>query len=232
MASSLVIFDIDGTLTRTNQADEICFASSVKEYFGIGDVVTDWASYTHSTDSGIIDELVGRRRGTKPSTAELEEFRLLFVKHLEAHRKNFQNSFDPVAGASAVFSQLRGARPNLSIGIATGAWKQSAHFKLSAAGIAHEDLPKAYADDHFSRDDILLTAIERSRKHYGKSNFQHITYVGDGDWDCVSAQRIGIDFIGLTDDRDPSRLKNAGAKKLIKDYSNLEVFMNLLEEKK
>ncbi len=42
----LIIFDIDGTLTRTMKADEECFVRSLAEVCGFNDVDTDWSRYT------------------------------------------------------------------------------------------------------------------------------------------------------------------------------------------
>jgi beta-phosphoglucomutase-like phosphatase (HAD superfamily) len=53
----LVIFDIDGTLTETAKTDEECFARSLAEVCGFGDVETDWSRYKHTTDSGIFHEI-------------------------------------------------------------------------------------------------------------------------------------------------------------------------------
>ena len=53
----LIIFDIDGTLTRTMKADEECFVRSLAEVCGFNDVDTDWSRYKHATDSAVI---VGR----------------------------------------------------------------------------------------------------------------------------------------------------------------------------
>jgi beta-phosphoglucomutase-like phosphatase (HAD superfamily) len=41
----LVMFDIDGTLTKTMKVDEECFVRSFKDVFGFADVDTDWSHY-------------------------------------------------------------------------------------------------------------------------------------------------------------------------------------------
>ena len=42
---TLVMFDIDGTLTQTYEADEACFVQALREMFGFADIDTDWAGY-------------------------------------------------------------------------------------------------------------------------------------------------------------------------------------------
>lgn len=63
----LVIFDIDGTLTRTSGVDDACFIPTLAEFFGTTDFDTDWSRYPHVTDSGILDRLSRRFRGRGPS---------------------------------------------------------------------------------------------------------------------------------------------------------------------
>ena len=46
----LVIFDVDGTLTRTNGLDEACFVRAIETEFGIMGISTDWSRYNRSTD--------------------------------------------------------------------------------------------------------------------------------------------------------------------------------------
>src|SRR5260370_532274 len=43
----LVMFDVDGTLTETVQADEECFVQSLREVFGFTYFVTAWPSYPY-----------------------------------------------------------------------------------------------------------------------------------------------------------------------------------------
>lgn len=223
----LVVFDIDGTLTRTNEADERCFESAVAQEFKISGVVTDWGAYTHSTDSGIIHELVERHHKRPPQQEELERFRETFVKHLENHYQDVPGSFDKVPGAESIFDRLKEMGTH-AVAIATGGWKRSALLKLQKAGINISNIPSAFADDHFSRDDIILTAVTRAKEIYRRTSFESLTYVGDGRWDFLTATRLGINFVGITDNRGPEKLANAGAKKLTKDYSNPESFFNLL----
>ncbi len=50
---NLLVFDVDGTLTATNEVDTRCFARAFLETFGIA-LNTSWHIYPHRTDSGII----------------------------------------------------------------------------------------------------------------------------------------------------------------------------------
>src|SRR2546422_8697277 len=80
----LVMFDIDGTLTQTYQADETCFVQALREVFGFTDINTDWASYPHCSDSGILEMLFQIRLGRSPLPAEISTFQAHFVSPLTA----------------------------------------------------------------------------------------------------------------------------------------------------
>lgn len=227
----LVIFDIDGTLTRTNEADEACFAASVRDHFKIDAVSTNWSDYEHSTDSGILDELVRRHHGKSPSFQDLEKFREVFISHLENHYRTKEGSFQAVAGASDLFKNLKTTAQNWTFAIATGGWKRSALLKLSKAKLSVDQVPAAFADDAFSRDDIIRQAIALAEKQsQTPASFEKIVYVGDGRWDFVSCQRLKIPFIGITDNRNPANLKSAGVKTLIQNYSDFPQFLESLEK--
>src|SRR4051794_20144049 len=80
----LVMFDIDGTLTKTMKIDEECFVRSLAEIHGFTDVETDWSRYKHTTDSGIFHEIHLACAGRLPSDAEVSHFRQHFVALLKS----------------------------------------------------------------------------------------------------------------------------------------------------
>ena len=63
----LVMFDVDGTLTQSMDADGRCYAQAMAEHLGM-EIDTDWSTYRHATDPGIAHELFARA-GRPPPTA-------------------------------------------------------------------------------------------------------------------------------------------------------------------
>ena len=59
----LVMFDIDGTLTRSCGIDSRCFVDALCEVLGIQSIDTDWSNYRHTTDSGIAQEIITKQLG-------------------------------------------------------------------------------------------------------------------------------------------------------------------------
>jgi beta-phosphoglucomutase-like phosphatase (HAD superfamily) len=71
----LIMFDIDGTLTATNDVDTECYARAMSEHLGVS-VDSEWSRYRHVTDSGIAGELLERHG--RPQI-ELDVVRARFV---------------------------------------------------------------------------------------------------------------------------------------------------------
>jgi len=148
---SLVIFDIDATLTRTMKADEECFVRSFAEVCGFNDVDTDWSRYKHATDSGVFHEIYEFRTGRSPLPSEISRFRQHFVALLA--QASSKASFTAVAGAAQLLSRLADSAEH-RVALATGAWRHSARLKMTSAGLCYDDYPAAPSDDALDRESI------------------------------------------------------------------------------
>jgi hypothetical protein len=71
----LAIFDIDVTLTATNDVDDVCFVQAQADAHGISGINTDWASHTHTTDSAITSQIYQERFAREPELVELQKIR-------------------------------------------------------------------------------------------------------------------------------------------------------------
>ena len=80
---TLILFDVDGTLTATTEADAKCYAAAFEKTFGLPLPTMDWSVYEHCTDFAIAREVLVSLRGTAPSVQECEAFERAFVETLE-----------------------------------------------------------------------------------------------------------------------------------------------------
>jgi len=133
----LVIFDIDGTLTDTNKVDADCFIRAFYEEFNILHINQNWQDYTHSTDTGITQQIFQKQLGRLPSKEEVLRLKRRFIDLLNQATQN-SDLFNPVPGATSVISKLQ--QLEYHIAIATGGWQDSAKFKLQKAGIDFNNL--------------------------------------------------------------------------------------------
>jgi phosphoglycolate phosphatase-like HAD superfamily hydrolase len=223
----LAIFDIDGTLTNTNNVDEDCFVKALAEAHSIDDIVTDWSAYPNTTDSGITYHIFKERFDRSPEEAELSKFKNCFTKMLREHYQSDSSSFAEIPGASAALKMLR-QDSDWAVAIATGCWRESALLKLKAANIDPEGIPAAYAEDGLSREEILKAAVSRALVQHGLSSFERIVSLGDGLWDLRTAGRLNFAFLGIGEGEAATRLRQAGARHVIEDFSDYDQLLKSL----
>jgi hypothetical protein len=104
---TLVVFDLDGTLTRTFAADGDCYLQAFDESLGIKDVNDTWSEYEHVTDLGVMQEIFQSRFGRAPDPAEIEAFVDCFVGLLRGRYESAANAFGEIPGAKAFLARLR-----------------------------------------------------------------------------------------------------------------------------
>ncbi len=222
----LVIFDIDGTLTKTNAVDCSCYARAVEDVLGVSGFSTDWGDYRHSTDVGILEEIVATRCGRVASQRDVRSVRRRFIELVEEERRRV-GGFEEVDGAAEMLRAL----PALGwrCAIATGGWEPSARCKLESAGIGSASAALATAEDAFARTDIIAWAIRRAATAAEATRMARV-YVGDGRWDVEAARASGCGFVGIGHGERASRLVGAGAKAVLPDFRDQARFVKALHE--
>jgi phosphoglycolate phosphatase-like HAD superfamily hydrolase len=198
MTNKLIIFDIDGTLTKTNDVDSVLFEKAILDTLPIHSLDTNWTNYKYSTDTGIITEIIESKFNRTPHASEIEPIKNRFFSYLTSAFSNDPSHCLPINGAQDIFKKL--SMLGWDIAIATGGWETSALLKLRSANIPYEAIPIAHSDDHMERKNIISIAIERSQNYYEKSDYANVVYVGDRLWDKRAAMDLGIGFIGIGDD--------------------------------
>lgn len=227
MKSGLIVFDIDGTLTDTNGVDGLCFSKAMSNVFGIHEITTDWADYEHTTDSGILRQLLREELGQDATAEMFKNFKTTFVAELERARVEKPSHFSEVPGASKIFDEILRST-NWGVSIATGAWEPSARFKLTACKVSTE-YPMGFAEDHIDRREIIKTSIDRAKNFYDQKSFETLVYIGDGIWDLNAAKSLGMGFIGVDVSGLDQRLKPQGAH-TIRDYLNPDSFIKSIQK--
>ncbi|MCW3464141.1 HAD family hydrolase [Chitinophaga nivalis] len=193
-----IIFDIDGTLTDTTEIDDHCFTRALSDTFGFQQFETNYGHYENTTDSGIIDQLFRERNGRTYTLAEREAFITHFCVLLEQSYAQDPHHFREIRKAGKILTTLC-RQETVSIGLATGGWRQSALFKLQCAGIDITGCAAAsFAQDAIARRDIIGHTIRQlNEKNRYEAPLSDIIYVGDGKWDYQATCQLGIGFIGI-----------------------------------
>lgn len=211
------MFDVDGTLTHSNELDTHCFVQAMREVFAFADVDEDWSHYTHTSDSGIIEELFQIRRGRSPTPDELGRYQKRFVELLTAGLE--RTPMREITGARRLLEWLDG-QPGYRVALASGAWRSSARAKMLSAGLPFDDFPGAFSEDSAARTAIMLASRQAAARHYGVAEFSRWIYFGDAIWDARACAELRIPLIGITTGHLAEQLLQGGAREVFTDYSD------------
>ena len=221
---NLAVFDIDGTLIQYHRKrNDQAFVRAVEETLGIT-VEDGWSTYIHSTDSGILAEIIQKNKNRPCTSRDIEEVKKNMSAWLE--KEYGGEPFESRLGAG---NCLNGswADSGWSSAIATGNWRFSGSYKLQSAGLVFENIPFASADDGVSRESILQAALSKAERAFHGEKFEKIVYVGDWIWDVQAAYALGWGFIGIASGEVEKALRNAGAEQVLPDFSGiLELLKN------
>jgi phosphoglycolate phosphatase-like HAD superfamily hydrolase len=225
---NLAIFDVDGTLTSTNEVDEICLVQAFADAHAITGLDTNWNAYRHATDSGITLQIFQDRFGRDAKPNELRDLQRCFVRLLKEQLAASPSLFAAVPGSTKMLARLK-QEPEWTVAVATGCWQVSAQLKLEAASLTLNGFPLASAEMGFSREEILQAAIERASRHYQQTSFDRVVSIGDAPWDVRAARNLELNFVGVGSGERAMLLTNAGASHVIEDYQDYDLFLRHLE---
>lgn len=223
---NLALFDIDGTLTDTNQVDAACYLKAMEMAFGLGGIDHDWSHYTFSSDPGIMNQVFQNRLGRLPDKDDVAAFQRRFLALLKEEWRKDPGLFVEIKGAAALLEALS-ASPDWCAALATGGWGVTAKFKLEAAGLPFNGLPFSCGDDAVSREGIMRVAMAQAADASRVESFAKIVSLGDGVWDVKAARAMNLAFIGVGDQ---AKLKAAGARAVVPDFSDTAACLALLEK--
>lgn len=217
---TLILFDIDGTLTATCASDARCFAAAFDRTFGFFPPSLDWHDYEHVTDSGIVHESLAKTRGHGTTTEEMARFSAVYMEEIAADCITHPDDYREIPGARAIIDHLVSEQRDITISLATGCMRQSALFKLSKAGIDGAALPGGFADDAIARADIAKCAIARANVET-----DDIVYIGDGLWDVHTSAELGFRFVGITHQSSAKAFMEHNVSAMLNDYLDQDAFM-------
>ena len=218
---TLVIFDIDGTLTDTKAIDESCYLATVKHVWDTDLGEVDWSSFQYVTDTGLAKAIYSQRFGRELTEQELLLFRETFYHSICEAAVEHPHKFREVAGATHFIRELQDR--NIAVAIATGGWEVTAKYKLELVGLQLDAFPYATSNDHYQREEIMKLALEQAQKQYA-SHFTKVIYIGDGVWDYKASQNLEWDFIGI-DIHQTGRLLTLGAKPVYRDFEEVDALL-------
>lgn len=167
----LLLFDIDGTLIRSDGAGRLAMSAALIEIFGTDGPLADY-SMSGKTDARIVLDLMLASGFSEQAIVDKlpELYDRLAAHALEIYPKRQMSHCE---GVVLLLEALR-IRDNVVVGLLTGNARQTAGMKLSAAGIDPEQFSVgAYGSDHIDRNHLPAIAMDRAQTLTGR------TFTGD-----------------------------------------------------
>ena len=162
----LILFDIDGTLTRT-QNGYVPFNEAIFKTFGIdGDIRT--VVPDGNTDPMIVQEIFAKANvKLEFKNYDWQKFTIHLRERYHHHVQHGTTTIRALPGAAGLLQALS-LRADYSASIVTGNFEVTAAIKLEAAGLAPYLRRGAYASDSRHRPDLPAIAKERWEKLTGR----------------------------------------------------------------
>ena len=182
-----IIFDIDGTLLHSVEADEMLLTRAIRAAIDNAVIRPAYGDYTHMSDAGILAGVLEDNAIDVSSSVGVEikrHFIQLLIEHVETN-----GPFPQFPGAREYIQRFVDS-PQHAVSIATGCWRDSALLKLESAGFGKLDVPVATSDDAMDRISIMRHALSQL-----PGDFSSLTYYGDGVWDQRATAELGWNFV-------------------------------------
>lgn len=190
MAKTLVLFDIDGTLSITKGAGRESTARTMLDMFGSDKNIRE-LSFGGKTDWQILHEqLTDYGQDTTQIEGVMAAYEARLAHHLEAIIHSYP--VEACIGAHDLVNTLH-AMPDLVLGVVTGNTSLTAPIKLKAVGFDFTwFVANAYGSESITRNALPALAISRARQVTGYDFQPHeVIVIGDtvADIECARAAK-------------------------------------------
>ncbi len=156
----LLLFDIDGTLIRSQSAGRIAMGMALDEVFGKSGPLETYRMSGKTDQRIVTDLLTAAGVGSNEIAAKLP--RLYEVMTEKARALFPDRGIKPCPGAVELLSALQG-RPGVVLGLLTGNINGTAPLKLITAGIDPDQFViGAYGSDAIDRNQLPAVAMRRA----------------------------------------------------------------------
>lgn len=192
----VVLFDIDGTLLRTQGMGRAATRIAMLEIFGSCGTI-EKLHFGGKTDWGILYEvLAGEGHTVESIGAALAHYENALERAMAVVLDQFEMWVLP--GALESVHVLR-QREDTLLGIITGNVARTANLKLKAIGFDPAWFPiGAYGSESIYRNDLPPLALERAIAHLGRELLPtQMTIIGDTPADIACAQAVGARSVAV-----------------------------------
>ena len=228
--TTLLLFDIDGTLLLSGGAGFRALTRTFEEFFGVADGFSG-IPVAGRTD-GLILEAAITRAGLRVEGDDRARFHTRYCGILEEEILHPGPRKGLMPGVAALLDLLE-ARPETCSGLLTGNFARAARIKLEHFGLWRYFPYGAYGDDAEERNQLVPIAVERARQTgVVVDSFSDVLVVGDTPLDVQCAAAAGARSVAVaTGSYDETALRDAGADTVLTDLSDAEAFLDCVGDR-
>lgn len=184
---TLILFDIDGTLLRTNGTGREAMSLTAAQLFNRPDMF-DAVSFAGAVDSGVV-AMAMRSCGIVPTGRRMGRMRSAYERCLRRKLNVSPGVLCP--GVPEVIHAVEG---RAKVGLLTGNWEGGARIKLDTHGLGSlfSGCVGAYGSDAAVRNELVPIAYRRAMRRWGRLG--RVVVVGDTPAD-VACARAGAEAL-------------------------------------
>ena len=186
---NLIVFDIGGTLTDSVNQHQKAFTETLHE-IGVAKLNSEFKTFKHHTDSFIAKEIYENEKQTPITESKINKFEIGLTQKINGEK------IREIKGAKKLIAMLEN-KTDFGVCYATGSLHRPAKFKLKSIGVSFKEKKLVASDKIYEREKIVRKAIENASAFYKVKKFERIISVGDGLWDLITANNLGLEFIGI-----------------------------------
>lgn len=192
----LILFDIDGTLIRSQGAGRAALTATLEEIFGGAGPVESYRMDGKTDPRIITDLLTATGLAMEEITSQLPRvYQVMAEKALHIYPTRQMRI---CAGVEPLLAQLR-QRADVMLGLLTGNAALTAPLKLQTAGLDPAQFRLgAYGSDHMDRNQLPAIAMERAAQLIGRPfSGENTVIVGDTPADILCARAGGATAVAV-----------------------------------
>lgn len=226
----ILLFDIDGTLVRTDGAGTRAMNRAFEDLFGVPQAF-DGIPMSGRTDRRILEDAL-TRAGVDPRRELIDRFHDCYAGHLHRALEEPESRKRVLPGVQPLLDAL--AAPPFAdrvfLALLTGNCEQGARIKLE-----HFDLWRffpcgAYGDDVHDRNELFPVAMARAQAQgISCAGPQDVFVVGDTELDVACAAAAGARSVAVaTGTSSADALRRTSADVVFDDLRDTRAFLELL----
>ena len=230
----ILLWDIDGTLIRSVRtgAYKDYTIPALEDVFGTSGQLSQMR-VSGMTDLQIIAEALRDEGFTREDVlGRLDYLRKRFMEGMQKATGNGERFFEVLPGVREVLQAIAD-HPRYSSALVTGNMEQAAYHKIELVGLsAFFELPGAFGDESYNRNDLPALAAERIRKQL-QLDFapEQFIIIGDTPNDIACARHFGARSLAVGTGRfySEEEIRKCGPDAWLADLSDTELVMKTFD---